>query len=605
MSIATTNRLSAQQTQLHKIGNHDAEEERRTNDGKQPITSQLAENRIHLNAQKTYDQFEWLSEQARDYFFARAENALVSNIPGAEPPHRASKTELTLALQAVLASAAANKAQFNALLAHSFGDNYHAESAETIRQKTINGDFSWMPKIQFIEAQQLSDTSDPLTNSNAIAVGAYSAESDTIYVSQQLVNGDFSQALYVLIEETGHALDARLNTSDIDGDEGAIFARLLLGESIDSDQLLRLQSENDHGSINVDGTEIEVEFSILSNALRKAGRFVDEKIIQPIVKETVQVGRRIDDTVLQPIKEEIKRVGRQLDDSVLQPIKEATQVIARGTEALVQATLIRPVQEIWQGAKGYATTVNHLLKGKFNDAWDLFTDTTVNILTAPIRIPLEQGAILLHTTVAVLDTLRGDLNVRKLDANEITYLQGIYGNSINYSDVRIQSGGLKDELGLRANVIGNDIFMPQQDEEGQAVFNADGTMTQAGLALLGHEAAHVWQYQGDGTAYISASLIGQINYNLFKDLTGVSSPYEWYSDVASGVEFKDLRPEQQAEFAAVIGEAIVLNTTNDDTDPNVAFTEHSLAKALGIDETNLPETVYAIFIRGHAYLTDH
>jgi len=65
----------------------------------------------------------------------------------------------------------------------------------------------------------------------------------------------------------------------------------------------------------------------------------------------------------------------------------------------------------------------------------------------------------MHTAFGVIDILGGGLDVRKLNTEEVEYLQGIYGNSIDYSEIRIQTGGAKEYLfDMRANVIGNDIF---------------------------------------------------------------------------------------------------------------------------------------------------
>ncbi len=269
--------------------------------------------------------------------------------------------------------------------------------------------------------------------------------------------------------------------------------------------------------------------------------------------------------------------------------------------------LVRPFQEAWEGIKGYASTIKHIFKGEFSEAWDTFKDTTVNLITSSVRLPLEAGAIALHTIVGVYDTLRGDLDVRKLNAEEIDYLRGIYGDSIDYSEIRIHTGGVKQRLGMRANVIGNDIFMPKTNPQGEAIFNSDGTMTPEGLELLGHEVAHVHQYQNDGTSYIGESLLGQINHTVFDKWipTGAPDPYDWRDDVIAGTEYEDLGPEQQAEVAEMIGIALSLNAgqTNPPRDPAIPFTEDNLAEAMGYpDATRLPPGVYDIFVRAHDQL---
>ena len=81
------------------------------------------------------------------------------------------------------------------------------------------------PKVALLSAETLHG-----------AAGAYDAKSDTIYLSQQLVAGADGAAIErVLLEEIGHAIDARLGAAiaglgDSPGDEGAIFAKLVLGD---------------------------------------------------------------------------------------------------------------------------------------------------------------------------------------------------------------------------------------------------------------------------------------------------------------------------------------------------------------------------------------
>jgi hypothetical protein len=83
------------------------------------------------------------------------------------------------------------------------------------------------------------------------ARAAYDLASDTIYATRAADIG-------VLIEELGHAIDARVNKSDAPGDEGAIFASFVTGKEID---VAALKAENDHGTIVIDGKTVAVEFA--------------------------------------------------------------------------------------------------------------------------------------------------------------------------------------------------------------------------------------------------------------------------------------------------------------------------------------------------------
>ncbi|MFM6673024.1 MAG: calcium-binding protein, partial [Dolichospermum sp.] len=63
----------------------------------------------------------------------------------------------------------------------------------------------------------------------------------------------------VLLEEIGHYVDAQINLSDSAGDEGAIFAALVQGNSLDTTTLQALKAEDDHATITVNGQNIQVE----------------------------------------------------------------------------------------------------------------------------------------------------------------------------------------------------------------------------------------------------------------------------------------------------------------------------------------------------------
>ena len=65
--------------------------------------------------------------------------------------------------------------------------------------------------------------------------------------------------------------------------------------------------------------------------------------------------------------------------------------------------------------------------------------------------------------------MTGEVDTRRLSQAEIAYLQRIYGDSIDYSEVTVLSGGVRESRGLRAHVVGDDIFMPDD------FFKADGS----------------------------------------------------------------------------------------------------------------------------------
>jgi RHS repeat-associated protein len=96
------------------------------------------------------------------------------------------------------------------------------------------------------------------------ALGAFSAQTGKIYLSQGLVSGDINKLEAILIEEIGHYVDAQINPVDSAGDEGRIFAALVMGESLSGAELAQLKAEDDHGVINVDGQVITIEMANLT-----------------------------------------------------------------------------------------------------------------------------------------------------------------------------------------------------------------------------------------------------------------------------------------------------------------------------------------------------
>ena len=78
------------------------------------------------------------------------------------------------------------------------------------------GDFSGLPPIELLDEGAMPG-----------AAGAYAASTGTIYINRDWVsNANKNQVLAVLTEELGHHLDAVLNRSDTEGDEGDLFKAL-------------------------------------------------------------------------------------------------------------------------------------------------------------------------------------------------------------------------------------------------------------------------------------------------------------------------------------------------------------------------------------------
>ncbi|EPF17267.1 beta strand repeat-containing protein [Microcystis aeruginosa] len=138
---------------------------------------------------------------------------------------------------------------FWANLAIAFGTSYDVVKATELRQQWQSRNFSQIPPIEVLSDEVLGT-----------ANGAYSSSKNKIYLSASFLNTASSASIInVILEEIGHYVDAQINQTDSAGDEGAIFAELVQGNSLDVATLDALRAENDQTTIIVNGEIIQVE----------------------------------------------------------------------------------------------------------------------------------------------------------------------------------------------------------------------------------------------------------------------------------------------------------------------------------------------------------
>ncbi|MGK7903556.1 MAG: LamG-like jellyroll fold domain-containing protein [Hormoscilla sp.] len=134
-------------------------------------------------------------------------------------------------------------------LTNAFHAGVHEEEFSQLLGQFELGDFSGLPNI---EMRSRSDTGG--------ALGVYVADTDMIYLAEDfLENSTISQIVEVLLEEIGHAIDARINATDSAGDEGAIFSALVRGVDLSEAQLEALHRENDRIQLVIDGQTVMAE----------------------------------------------------------------------------------------------------------------------------------------------------------------------------------------------------------------------------------------------------------------------------------------------------------------------------------------------------------
>ncbi|HET6960885.1 MAG TPA: DUF4157 domain-containing protein, partial [Terriglobia bacterium] len=165
-----------------------------------------------------------------------------------------------------------------------------------------------------------------------------------------------------------------------------------------------------------------------------------------------------------------------------------------------------------------------LFKGDFGG---FFKDLGSGLLKTFVQTPVDATLVMGGRAISAIQTLIGVEPVgRKLTEDEITELRKVYGESIDYSKVRIKEGdaGLFSVSG-RAFTHGDTIYIPKKD----LPLTKD---------LLVHEMGHVWQHQNGGTDYMSEALAGQY----------VGDGYNFEKGIDEGKSWSELNPEQQAEL---------------------------------------------------------
>jgi hypothetical protein len=126
-----------------------------------------------------------------------------------------------------------------------FGQAYDSAKVESLRHQWDSGDFSSLPNIEV-------RTGAELQGANA----AYAGATNTIYFSQDFLNqyaGNVQVVAAVLIEEIGHSVDWKINTTDTPGDEGELFSALVRGVDLSQEQIQQMTLENDSVLLNLNG----------------------------------------------------------------------------------------------------------------------------------------------------------------------------------------------------------------------------------------------------------------------------------------------------------------------------------------------------------------
>jgi hypothetical protein len=190
----------------------------------------------------------------------------VKGRPAYSPSGTPTRDEVQSTLKNQFGALATDKEQFHDTLRTVYGESYDAQKAEGYRQKALARDYSWLPPVKWVGADVLGQ-----------ANGCYDRETGTVFLNATL-QGNPALAGSTYVEEAGHHLDTKLNASDAQGDEGELFRRVLSGEKLTQAQISEIRSEDDSGTIEVDGRKVEVEFwnpfKAIGNAVSSAAKAV-------------------------------------------------------------------------------------------------------------------------------------------------------------------------------------------------------------------------------------------------------------------------------------------------------------------------------------------
>jgi hypothetical protein len=152
--------------------------------------------------------------------------------------------------------------QFETKLSAAFGESWNRDLANQLKRDWLSGEFD-LPPIEILPASVMKS-----------ANGAFSEVTQKIYISREFIGKNLQNPeaiIKVLLEEYGHAIDSKINTTDAAGDEGEIFAAMALGRSLSDRKLRALKTENDRGKLEIGGQILPIEMDNLIPTARNIG----------------------------------------------------------------------------------------------------------------------------------------------------------------------------------------------------------------------------------------------------------------------------------------------------------------------------------------------
>lgn len=246
-----------------------------------------------------------------------------------------------------------------------------------------------------------------------------------------------------------------------------------------------------------------------------------------------------------------KKVFNEVKNRALDIGRSAVNLVTEGVGGLVRSF----AEGVGKIASGIGQALNpaplgKLFSGDFSGAWNDFRNNVTNgakqigngLVQGLIQGPVDTLVVGLQNAVSAIQTATGlEPAGRGLTAAETATLRSVYGDSMDYSQIRIKEGNIGLNNLLAPHTIGNTIYLPQ----GWLDKNSPN-YNQERNELLVHEAAHSWQYQNGGTDYIGASIWNQLKGVLSGG--DRNAAYDFQTPIREGKSWSQLNPEQQAHL---------------------------------------------------------
>lgn len=430
---------------------------------------------LQINPNNVYDQWNRVAQD-----LGQAVSNAATTLTGSQAPatQGTTDTQAQQLFEQQFADMAQDPDAFHATMQQVYGESYDYDTAESLRQRALAGDFSWLPPVRTVSAETLGG-----------ANGAYDAEAGVIYLNEDL-SPELAAQTYV--EEAGHHLDTLLNTTDTVGDEGEMFRRIMSGENLTAAQIAEIRAENDKGTIYVDGKAVEVEFwnpiSAIGDAVSAVGDAIGDAVdaVGEVVSDVV-------DAVAGAVGDAVDAVGDAVSTAV-DAVVDTVTTFASGlfdmtfgaASLLLQGRLTDAMTSVVDGLdKAFIRAPQRAVNGVI--------DATEKLLNAPTYLLGDTiGGFVRDQVIARgVDIQRGIFNTttelarsgfRTMLETPITFIDGV-GDAIGHA-VRGEWGDAAGAFGMAFVNAGGRFLGGMLD---QAMIGLQGGVDVVGTALFLHE----------------------------------------------------------------------------------------------------------------------